>query len=118
MKSQNELDPKPLIEGLLNKSREGKLKWEPTADRAAFVVSVGGDTTFKIYFAQEHGFNEWGEPETFDVERLQLLDEKGKMLWQIASPRGYLAELYRVAQRIGNQLDQRLTNAVNILEKL
>ncbi len=118
MKSKDELDPTPLLERLLKKSREGKLKWEPTADRRAFVVSIGGDATFKIYLAEEQGPNEWGQPETYDVETLQMLDEKGKILWRISSPRGYLSELYKVAQRIGNQLDQRLDNAINILEKL
>jgi hypothetical protein len=118
MKSQDELDPTPLLERLLNKSREGKLKWEPTADRRAFVVSIGGKETFKIYQTEEQGPNGWGGFDTYDVERLQMLDEKGKILWHISSPRGPLSELYKLAQRIGNQLDQRLNDAISILEKL
>ena len=40
-----ELDVVPLVERLLEKSLAGKLSWEPSADKTAFVTTIGAEST-------------------------------------------------------------------------
>jgi hypothetical protein len=118
---QRELDPVPLVERLLEKSKTGKLKWEPTADTKVFVASVGGEVTFKIRLVGEEDVDEYGRPITVDVPRLDMLDEKGRLLWDMRNRdvKGQLlVRLWEVARRIGNRLDERLATAIQALEKL
>lgn len=121
MAKPNELDPTPLVLELVKKSTEKKLQWEPTADRKAFVVSLGGDKTLKICKVQTEDVNEYGSLETVEVPQLHMLDEKGKLLWEISQrdlTQGSLWDLFKIAQRIGNKLDQRLEDAIKALGEL
>jgi hypothetical protein len=115
------LDPAPLVKLLIEKSKAGKLDWEPTADRQQFVTSVGGDTTFKIRLVSITDINEYGQPETEDVPRLEMLDQQGHSLWQVQGgdmPIRELRELFEIARRIGNRLDARVAGAIDALDKL
>jgi len=120
---QVDLDPAPLVQELVEKSKSGKLKWEPTADRRAFVVSVGGNTTFRIRLVDTTDIGDFGQPETVQVPVLFMLDEKGNTLWEIRSGdvKGKgpgLSELFSIARRIGNKLDERLGSAISALRQL
>lgn len=118
---QDKLDAAPLVARLLEKSRAGKLSWDPTADRRAFVTSVAGEMTFKVYLVTVTDVGEFGQPDTFDVPRVDMLDEKGKVLWDIGQKdvKGTaLKELYETARRIANRLDERVTSAMSALDKL
>jgi len=115
------LDPVPLVKRLIEKSKAGKLDWAPTADRQQFVTSVGGDTSFRIRLVSVTDINEWGQPDNVDVPRLDMLDEKGHMLWQVYSadiPGRALRELFEIARQIGNRLDDRVAGAISALDKL
>ncbi|SRR5713101_783765 len=114
-----DLDPVPLVERLLDKSRSGRLKWEPTADAKAFVASIGGEQTFRIRLVEAEEIDEYGRPVTIEVPRLDMLDNKGRLLWDIRMTKGgALSRLYEVARRIGNRLDERLATALQALERL
>ena len=118
---QDKLDVAPLVARLLEKSRAGKLSWEPTADRRAFVTSVAGEMTFKLYLVTVTDIGDFGQPDTVDVPRLDMLDEKGKVLWDIGHKdvKGpVLTELYETARRIANRLDERVTTVISALDKL
>lgn len=117
----NKLDPEPLVKRLIEKSKAGKLNWEPTADRRQFVTSVGGDITFRIRLVSYTDINEMGQPESVDIPRLDMLDEKGYILWQVHPsdvPQRVLRELFEIARRIGNQLDDRVEEAIHVLDNL
>jgi hypothetical protein len=117
----NKLDAAPLVQGLIAKSIAGKLDWQPTADRRAFVVSVGGDTTFKILRVTATDLNEYGQPEEVEIPELHILDAKGQVLWEVPPgdvPVRQLDYLYETARRIGNRLDERLSKALDDLERL
>lgn len=121
MVTKKELDATPLVQHLIDKSRVGKLKWEPTADRRAFVTSVGGQVTLKVRLESVTDFGTFGQPEAVEVPRLDMLDDKGKVLWDIAgrdADAKLLSELYEVARRFGNQLDERLASTMAALDKL
>jgi hypothetical protein len=122
MKEQTrDLDFAPLVEQLIEKSKAGKLKWAPTANRNAFVVSVGGDISFRIWVHDETDEGPRGEPISVQVPKLALLDEKGQQLWDLDEhdvPSGELKRLYDMARRIGNRLDERVAGVLSALEKL
>ena len=120
---QADLDPAPLVQELVEKSKSGKLKWEATADRRAFVVSVGGNTTFRIRLVEGTDYDEFGQPQSVQIPVLIMLDEKGNTLWEIRSgdvkAKGPgLSELFSMARRIGNKLDERIGSAISALRQL
>src|SRR2546425_847051 len=99
--SQSGLEPNanPLALELLEKTKAGKLKWEPTVDRKAFIVSIAGDTTLKLYLGWEPAYDpETGHEESASVPRLALLDPQGHELWEISSAqvKGGLWPLYQL----------------------
>ncbi len=47
-----ELDPAPLVNTLVEKTKAGKLTWEATALDDVFIASVGGTTTLKVHLLQ------------------------------------------------------------------
>ena len=118
---KKKLDAAPLIKRLIEKSKDGKLDWEPTADRQQFVTSVGGDTSFKIRMVTVTDIDVYGQPETVEVPRLDMLDQKGHLLWQVQGrdvPADELRELFEIARRIGSRLDTRVAGAIDALDKL
>lgn len=120
---QADLDPTPLVQELIEQSKSGKLKWAATADRLAFVVSVAGNTTFRLKLVEATDVGEFGQPETVHIPVLVMLDEKGNTLWEIRSGdvKGKgpgLSELFSIARRIGNKLDERLGSAISALRQL
>lgn len=115
-----ELDPTPLVTTLIDKSRAGKLNWQATADEHAFIASIGGETTLKATLEMTEDFDLYGNPEHTQQPVLCLLDPKGRTLWEISSSqvKGGLWPLYRLAQRIGNKLDERMASVMEVLQKL
>lgn len=116
-----DLDPTPLVGSLTEKSTAGKLNWQATADEHTFIASVGGETTLKITLESVEGFNDFtGNPEMTQEPVLYMLDAKGRALWEISSSqvKGGLWPMYRLAQRIGNKLDERMAAVMQALEKL
>jgi hypothetical protein len=115
-----ELDPTPLVTALIEKTKSGRLKWEPTAMENVFIPSVGGGTTLRIYLTSQDTVGNFGQPETEEVPELRLLDEKGKMLWEIHSHqvKDGLWPLFRLAQRVANKLDERMASLMEALQHL
>ena len=115
-----EPDPNPLAAELIEKTKAGKLKWEPTVDRRAFIVSLGGDTTLKLHLDTEEQVDPYGQLETVTVACLSLLDAKGNILWDIRNHKvkGGLMPLYKLAQRVANKVDERLANIMDSLRNL
>jgi hypothetical protein len=114
-------DPTPLVEALLEKSRAGKVKWEPTANRTEFLATLG-ETSVKVALVTEWDVNpETGDREPGEVPMVELMDQRGKRLWVARPPAGKFPlffSLYKSAQRIGNGLDARISSVMEALEKL
>ena len=117
---EKDLDPAPLVEALKEKTKAGKVKWEPTAAENTFIASVGGGATLRIYLTTTQDYNEAGEFTTITVPELRLVDENGKLLWEISlyETKGELWSLFKLAQRIANKLDERVASLMATLEKL
>jgi len=117
---ERELDPTPLVAALADKTKAGKLSWQPTADDNTFIVSVGGETTFKLALEGVEGEDRWGQPEYTNAPVLHLLDSKGRKIWEISSSevKGGLWPLYKLARRIGNKMDDKMAALMEVVEKL
>lgn len=115
-----ELDPTPLVTALIEKTKGGRLKWEPTATENVFIASVGGGTTLRMYLTTIEDINDFGQPGPVEIPELRLLDEKGKMLWEIHphEVKGGLLPLFRLAQRVANKLDERMASLMEALQHL
>ena len=82
---------------------------------------MAGQVTFKVRLVTIESVDNFGQPETYQVPRLDMLDEKGKLLWDIEHkdvPPGEMWNLFNVARRIGNRLDVRLATAIDALDSL
>ena len=119
-----DLDPTPLVAMLVEKTKAGRLNWLATADEHAFIASVGrepgNDTTFKMTLERDYIPDPFGSMDVGDVPVLLLLDPKGRTLSEIHSSqvKDGLWPLYRLAQRIGNKLDERMTALMEVLQRL
>ena len=103
-----ELDPNHLVTVVLEKTMAGKLNWEETAYEKAFIASVGGNTTLKI----RQGRN-WEDSDT-----LSLLDEQGKVLWEVDTPQPMIGKLFELARRIALKVDEKVEAILETLQKL
>ena len=106
-----QLDSVPLLNALINKTQAGKLKWDETADEDIFLVSVGGNTTLKV----RRKFN---RSQGFYSHFLSLLDENGKLVWEIDQPEGLIEQLFVLARRVALRVDERIDALMGTLQKL
>lgn len=119
--AEEKLNPAPLVQRLLEKSKAGRLQWEPTADENTFITSIAGGGMFRIHLVSADDFDQWGRSVTEAVPRLDMLDEQGRIVWEVrhreVEERG-LWDLWETARRIGNRVDERLAAAIEALERL
>lgn len=116
-----DLDPTPLINTIMEKTKAGKLKWEATVNENVFIASVGGNTTLRISLeTTEVFYDEIVQYRPMEVHVLRLLDDQGKTLWELQEGmlKPDLRPLFELARRIGNKLDERLEALIGALERL
>ena len=105
------LDPVPLLNTLINKTQAGKLKLDETAVEDIFLVSVGGNTTLKV----REKVNPDGD---YYYHTLSLLDENGKLIWEIEEPSVLIEQLFVLARRVARKVDERVEALMGTLQKL
>ena len=118
-----QFDAAPLLTAILEKTRAGKLKWDETADEDIFLVSVGGNTTLKVQRklrAQADSINRTllGDGDAVHHYTLSLLDENGKLIWEIEEPWALTKELFVLARRVARKVDERVDALMGTLQKL
>ena len=106
-----QLDPGPLLNTLITKTLAGKLKWQETANEAVFLVSVGGNTTLRIR-------QEFNRSAGYYYHVLSLLDENGKLIWEIEEPSVLIEQLFVLARRVALKVDERVEALMETLQKL
>src|SRR5687767_15841654 len=86
------VDPAILVQTIIGKTKDGKIRWEETADENTFIASVGGNTTLRAnrYFQRFEGYSS---------PILTLLDIDGRLLWELNQPELLLSELFDLADR-------------------
>ena len=117
---EKDLDPTPLVNAIIEKTKAGRLKWEATASPNTLIASVGGNTTLKIYLEIATRLDTLGISAQIEVPVLSLLDDKGRTLWEISNRdvKGNLDPLFRLARRMGNKLDERMEALMEVVQKL
>jgi hypothetical protein len=114
---QKEPDYEKIIDALIDKTKEGKLQWQETADERTFLAAVRGERTFQIS-------QDWEDA----LERFQLVirDADGRAfvdkLFYIARPVSAAANkarnLYELVRRISLNLDEKVDETVQLLNGL
>jgi hypothetical protein len=108
---RQELKFDPIIETLLEKTKEGKLRWQETAEEGTYLAAVKGQRTFAISL-------DWNA--TSGPIRLVVRDVEGKAFldarFSYANP--IARELYDLAGRIALNLDEKVDETLQVLSQL
>ena len=130
------LDLNRLVGAILEKTKAGKLEWKATAKDDVFIVSVGGDTTIKVFLENVEipGYAGLTRLEQLsgmtatdysslgikrEVRKLTLLDEQGNTLVDVGHDEvPAVAELFELARRNALNVDKRVQSLMEVLQKL
>ncbi len=112
-------DPGHVVAALLDKTRSGKLKWEAAQQEDTFHVNIGGHTYLRIFLVKSEIRNAMGDVEMHTVPTLNMLDEKGRIIWSVDSRLvSELRELHRFAQNRADRVDERISVLLDTLSKM
>ena len=106
-----QLNAAPLLNTILEKTQAGKLKWDDTPDEDIFLASVEGNT-FKVQRKLLHA------KDTVHRYTLSLLDQSGKLVWEIEEPWALTKEVFVLARRVALKVDERVDALIGTLQKL
>jgi hypothetical protein len=116
----NDLNKDPefdvLIEALAKKTREGKLRWEETAEENKYLAAVKGIQTFEI--SHRSYMTEWSQPDTVEETRLIVRGEDGRVLLDHTTDYLVAYNLFKLAQRVAMRVDDRIDASLQLLNGL
>ena len=98
------------FEGVLSKTRAGRIRWQPTAEDAVYIAAIGGQFTLSLWrYEANHG--------------LALKDHDGRVLTTITSDSDGIHEndirdLYETARRQALRVDDKIDQVLGELSKL
>ena len=105
-----------LFEGVLRKTRAGKIPWHPTAEESTFMAAIGGQFTLSV--------SAWAAPFCRRAEvRLGLEDKAGGELARITdSDEGIraddLREMFETARRKALRTGEKIGDVLEVLSRL
>lgn len=114
------------LEGVLSKTKAGRVPWEPTAQEATFIAAIGGQFTLSVCdWAARAQYT----PRTRSVSGsgpqyvLVLRDQMGRELATVTEAEegitpGALRELYDRARRQALRPGEKIDNALEVLKSL
>ena len=112
-------DPGHVVTALLDKTRSGKLKWEAAQQEDTFHVNIGGHTYLRVFLVKSQIRNAMGDVEIHTVPTLNMLDEKGRVIWSVDSRLvSDIRELHRQAQNRADRVDERIGLLLDTLSKM
>jgi hypothetical protein len=113
MNLEKEPDYNTLLQTLLQKTREGKLVWQETADASTFLAAVRGERTFEINLVVSDA------SDYVQGVRLLVRDSEGKLLFDVSMPhRAPASSLYDLAKRIATRVDEKIDSTMELLGSL
>lgn len=129
-----DLDYNPVLDALIEKTTARKLAWSETANAHSYMVVVGtdkGEQTFIVERAGELARVGSATPILRDsgsemrlllsqpTHRLKVSDADGKELFTVGgSSSGPVGQLYKIAERVAKQIDEKIDNTVELLSTL
>ena len=112
-------DPAVVINALLDKTRVGKIKWEPTPELDTFEARIGNHTYIRVTIIRSQQRSPMGDVEFHTMPTLSMIDEKGRVVWQVDSTQVQeLRELHRQAQNRADRVEERLSLLMETLRRL
>jgi hypothetical protein len=107
------------FEGVLSKSREGRIPWKPTAEESNFIAAIGGQYILSVSAFQAK--DQWGNKSQHyalilrdqdDVELTTVTDTDEGVI------RDDLRELYETARRRALNVDEKIGGVLEVLSRL
>jgi len=116
------------FEGVLSKTRAGRIPWEPTAQESNFIAAIGGQFALSV--------SEWTEPipgstpsmramgqGSLQRYALVLRDEVGREVARVIDGeegirRDDIQELYQKARKQAVRAEERIEDALEVLKSL
>jgi Tol biopolymer transport system component len=110
---------KEFFEGVLAKTRAGRIRWQPTAEDSEYIAAIGGQFTLSVrqYFDQ----NKYGYQKV--KYALILKDQEGRELTKVTDDVDGVAladicELYETVRRQALRVDEKIDRVLGELSKL
>jgi len=106
------------FDGVLSKTRAGRIAWGPTAEESNFIAAIGGQFQLSI---SAYDTNSYGQTERHYA--LILRDRDGVELTTVRdSDEGIswneVQELYETARRKALRVDEKIGDVLEVLNKL
>jgi len=118
MQMATDLDREPnydlVVEALAEKTAQGKLQWQETAEEGKFISAVKGERVFELM--PDPNRIVVGSIASGKSGRLIVRDRDGKVLFVVSSRA--TDDLYRLVWRIVSRLDEKLEATYEILSHL
>ena len=92
---------------MVEKTKAGKLDWQPTAEEGTFLAAVRGEKTFQI-----------SEEGKFSRVLLVVGDKDGRPIIRANSRSSLARELYLTSGRIALRIDENVDATIRLLEEL
>ena len=111
-------DPKAVqfLKEVLSKTKEGRIRWEPTATDTVFLAAIAGKFTLSI--SEFYPRDSWGDPQY----ALLLRDSDDRILTRVTGENEVglddLRELYEKARRQALHVDEKIDSLLGELSKL
>ena len=101
---------KEFFEGVLSKTRAGRIRWQPTAEESEYIAAIGGQFTLSVS-SDRYGCT------------LLLKDQDGRALTAVTSTDDGIdpqdtRELYETARRQALRVDDKIDQVLGELSKL
>jgi len=115
---REDLKAQQLFEEVLQKTETGRIRWEPTAKENLFIAPIGGQFTLAVSEnAREDGY---GNEYTQVV--LVLKDKERELITVTTDIEGVedfrMRQLYELARRLANKVDDQIDKVLGELSKL
>src|SRR6267142_6749325 len=104
---------KEFFEGVLSKTRAGRIRWQPTAEESEYIAAIGGQFTLSVSEADD----------PYPSYALVLKDQEGRVLTRTATGDAGInsvgvRELYETARRQALRVDDKIDQVLGELSKL
>jgi hypothetical protein len=116
-----DLDREPnydlVVEALSEKTVQGKLQWQETAEEGKFIAAVKGERRFELFRDPSQEYVNLGPGRTFnETATLVVRDGAGKELFVVRSDA--VDNLYVLVRRIVYRVDEKIEATYELLSHL
>jgi hypothetical protein len=106
------------FEGVLSKTREGRIPWKPTAEESNYIAAIGGQYVLSV--SAYDTTDSWGN--TARHYALILRDRDDELTTATDTDQGIssddLRELYESARRKALNVDEKIDSVLEVLNRL